>query len=298
MGKIYSRIDEIPEGRADESITEGCMVLEGGGWRGLYTLGVLDALMQENINLRSTVGISAGALSGLGYLTGQIGWGARVDLRFRHDRNYCGIGAIKRDKGVTGFSYLFKDIMKELPLDKKRFRETSRELAVGVTNMLTGKIEYHEKGKCNMSAMVRASATVPYVSRPVVIGGIPYLDGGCAEKIPFSWAEARGEKKIVIVKTREWDYTRDEDPLMLNDLMYHKYPEFVESMNKANAEFNELNERLKVMHESGEVYVIAPSQPVIVKRFEGDMEKLGDLYWLGFNDAKAQLDAIKGYLGI
>ncbi|MBQ8665438.1 MAG: patatin family protein, partial [Lachnospiraceae bacterium] len=100
------------------------------------------------------------------------------------------------------------------------------------------------------------------------------------------------------VKTREWDYTRDEDPLMLNDLMYHKYPEFVESMNKANAEFNELNERLKVMHESGEVYVIAPSQPVIVKRFEGDMEKLGDLYWLGFNDAKAQLDAIKGYLGI
>ena len=206
MKKVYSGLDMLPTGRADESITEGCIVLEGGGWKGLYTLGVLDYLMEQNINFRSTVGISAGALSGLGYVTGQIGWGARVDLTYRHDKNYCGLGAVKRDKGVTGFSYLYNDILKDLPFDKKRFKETEREFAVGLTNMVTGMIEYHEKGTCNMSAAIRASATVPFVSRPVVIGGMPYLDGGCSEKIPFSWAERRGEKKIVVVKTREREF--------------------------------------------------------------------------------------------
>ena len=296
--KIYKEIDKLPSGSASDKLTEGNLILEGGGWKGLYTVGVLDCLMMNDINFTSVVGCSAGALSAIGYVSGQIGWGARIDLTYRHDPNYCGIGAIKRDGGVTGFTYLFKKIIKDLPLDKKRLCDPSRRLAVSATNLVTGKAEYFEKGKCNLTKAIQASATVPYVSKPVMIKGVPYLDGGCAEKIPFSWAEARGEKKIVVVKTREWAYTRDEDPLMLNDLMYHKYPEFVESMNKANAEFNELNERLKALHESGEVYVIAPSQPVMVKRFEGDMEKLGDLYWLGFNDAKAQLDGIKSYLGI
>ena len=116
MNKVYSKVDTLPSGRADESITEGCIVLEGGGWKGLYTLGVLDRLMEENINFRSTVGISAGALSGIGYVSGQIGWGARVDLCYRHDKNYCGLGAMIRDKGVTGFSYLYKVYLKLLIL--------------------------------------------------------------------------------------------------------------------------------------------------------------------------------------
>lgn len=296
MKKVYSGLDMLPTGRADESITEGCIVLEGGGWKGLYTLGVLDYLMEQNINFRSTVGISAGALSGLGYVTGQIGWGARVDLTYRHDKNYCGLGAVKRDKGVTGFSYLYNDILKDLPFDKKKFKETEREFAVGLTNMVTGMIEYHEKGTCNMSAAIRASATVPFVSRPVVIGGMPYLDGGCSEKIPFSWAERRGEKKIVVVKTREREFRRSEEPDKLSGIIYHAYPNFVKAYRSANRKFNELNDRLEQMERDGEVYVIAPSKPVEVTRFESDMEKLGELYWLGYNDMKAGIEGLRDYL--
>ena len=191
--KIYRDLDKLPEGRADESITEGCLVLEGGAWRGLYTLGVLDALMEENINFRKTVGISAGALSGIGYVSGQIGWSARIDLSYRHDPNYCGVKALGSDHGITGFSYLFHDILKEHPLDKKRLKTTQRRLAVGATNMLTGQIEYFEKVNCNFFRAVRASATVPYISRPVVIGGIPYLDGGCSVNIPYDWAKQQGD---------------------------------------------------------------------------------------------------------
>ena len=297
MNKVYSGMDTLPIGRADDSITEGCIVLEGGGWKGLYTLGVLDYLMLQNINFRSTVGISAGALSGLGYVTGQIGWAVRVDLGFRHDRNYCGIGAVRRDHGVTGFTYLYRDILKTLPFDKRKFKETEKEFAVGVTNMLTGQIEYLEKGKSNMSAAVRASATVPYVSRPVVIKGVPYLDGGCAEKIPYSWAESRGEKKVVVVKTREWAYRRSEKKSIMDSVLYHKYPHFVEAMARSKNEFNRMTERLEELHRNGEVFVIAPSKPVEVTRFEGDLEKLGALYWLGYRDMEGQMENLRKYLG-
>ena len=100
--KTYSRIDELPTGTASDKITEGCLVLEGGGWKGLYTLGVTDALMKYDINMQSVVGISAGALSAIGYIAGQIGWSARIDLSYRYDKEYVGIGAMKRDHGVTG----------------------------------------------------------------------------------------------------------------------------------------------------------------------------------------------------
>lgn len=293
---IYKDIDSIPTGQAKDIITEGCIVLEGGGWRGLYTLGVLDALMLKDINIRNAVGISAGALSALGYIAGQIGWGARIDLKYRHDKNYVGIGAMKRDHGVTGFSYLYGDIIKDNPIDLARLGDPSRRLAVGVTNMLTGKIEYMEKGKCNLSAAVRASATVPYVSRPVVIDKTPYLDGGCAVKIPYKWAEDEGFDKIVVVKTREREYRRKEGENHVVNRMYSKYPEFMAAMNAANAEFNRMTEELEALHENGRIFLIAPSSPVEVSRFEGNMDKLGDLYWLGYEDAMSNLDGIREYL--
>ena len=115
--KIYSGIDQIPRKTADNTLTPGCLVLEGGGWKGLYTLGVRDALMEYGLNFSSVAGVSAGALSGLGYVAGEIGWGARIDLTYRHDRNYCGIGAFRRDHGITGFSYLFDDLFKVMPFD-------------------------------------------------------------------------------------------------------------------------------------------------------------------------------------
>lgn len=293
---VYSRLSEIPSGQAKDIITEGCVVLEGGGWRGLYTLGVLDALMVHDINIRNAVGISAGALSALGYISGQIGWGARIDLAHRHDKEYVGISAMMKDHGVTGFTYLFKDLLKESPIDLKRLNDPTRRLAVGVTNMLTGMTEYMEKGKCNLSLAVRASATVPYVSRPVVIDQVPYLDGGCSTKIPYKWAVDEGFKKIVVVKTREWEYRRDESPRNVVNAMYSKYPEFVEAMNATSADFNTLTDELIEAKKKGTVYTIAPSSPVDVARFEGDVEKLGDLYWLGYHDAEAELDDLKKYL--
>ena len=294
--KIYKNIDKLPSGRASEKLTDGCLILEGGGWKGLYTVGVLDCLMKYDINFTSVAGVSAGALSAIGYVSGQIGWGVRIDLTYRHDKNYCGIGAFKRDKGITGFSYLFNDILKELPLDIARLMNPMRRLAVTATNMLTGKPEYFEKGKCDLFRAVQASATVPFVSKPVIINGIPYLDGGCAEKIPFPWSEQSGEKKVMVVRTRELSFRRKPGMPGLAKIMYRKYPNLLESMGKANENFNEMVQMLEEKSENGEIFLIAPSKPVKVKRFDGDMDKLAALYWLGYNDMKERLPQLRAYL--
>lgn len=294
--KIYRYLDKLPAGRASQTLTQGCIILEGGGWKGLYTLGVLDCLMLNDINFRSAAGCSAGALSAVGYVSGQIGWGARIDLTYRHDPNYCGIGALKRDGGITGFSYLFHDILKAMPLDKKRLSDPSRRMAVSATNLLTGEIEYFEKGKCNLSRAVQASATVPYVSKPVMIRGVPYLDGGCAEKIPFPWHEQSGEEKVIVVRTRELSFRRKPGLPKIANVMYRRYPNLLRAMGTANARFNDMADMLEEKSANGEIFLIAPSQPVSVTRFDGDMDKLGALYWLGFNDMERRLAALRAYL--
>ena len=294
--KIYSGIDCIPSGTAGRDLTSGCLVLEGGGWKGLYTLGVLDAMMEMGINFSTVVGVSAGALSGLGYVAGQIGWGARIDLTYRHDRDYCGLGAFRKDHGITGFSYLFHDILREHPIDEQRLMEPERRLAVSATNLLTGQAEYFEKGKCDLYRAVQASASVPFASRPVLIGDTPYLDGGCAEKIPMSWARNCGEEKLVVVRTRELSFRRKPGAPVIAKRMYRKYPAFVQSMEKVNEEFNRCVGELEQEEAEGKIFLLAPSKPVTVKRFDGDMEKLGELYWLGYRDMKLREQELRAYL--
>ena len=294
--RIYAGVDGLPSGSADQTITEGCLVLEGGAWKGLYTGGVLDALMVHGINFRTTVGISAGALFGLGYVSGQIGWGPRIDLIYRHDRDYVGTGAMKRDHGITGFSYLYHEIMEQYPMDRDRLMNPERRFLVGATDMNTGKIRYFEKGYCDILKAVRASATVPYVSRPVVINGVPYLDGGCSEKIPYTWAKENSEKKIIVVKTREWAYRRKEKTPAMAKILYRKYPAFVRSIGESGAKFNRMNDELQRESQAGNIFVMAPSEEVTVTRFEGDMEKLGNLYWLGYREMESRMEELREFL--
>lgn len=295
--KIYSKVDELPTGRADSSIQPGCIVLEGGGWRGLYTGGVLDALMEAGINFQTTMGVSAGALFGIGYVSGQIGWASRLDLIYRNDRNYCGAGSMLHEHGITGFKYLFHTLMKKYPIDKKRFYDPSRDYYAVATNMFTGQAEYFKKGEDNILRGIQASATVPYVSRPVVINGTPYLDGGCAVRIPYEFAKKQGFKKIVIVRTRDHSYRKDDkEAPRLAKALYHAYPEFLETLNQSNKNYNQLLSDIDIDETIGKIFVFAPEEPVTVKKFENNMEKLGELYFTGYNETKARIDELREFL--
>ncbi len=295
--KTYSGVDSLPEGRASDDITEGCILLEGGAFRGVYTSGVLDSLMQEGINMSCTVGISAGSLNGVNYVAGQIGRSARINLRYRLDGRYVGLKAFARNKGVIGFDFVFGPMDHVEPLDTERFMDPGRKFYAEVTNCLTGEAMFKEKSETSdILQAVRASSSMPYISAKVMVDGVPCLDGGCAYKVPLDWPIEQGYKKIVVVRTRERGWRSDGRQNRMPYRFYRKYKEFADVLAGSNARHDEICQRMEDMHDAGDIFVIWPSEHVTVSRLEKDMEKLGALYWLGYNDAKAQLPALKEYL--
>ena len=146
--KIFSGLENLPSGSASRRILPGCLVLEGGAFRGLYTQGVLDAFMEEGINLQTVIGVSAGALSGMCYVSGQIGRGARINLRYRHDDRYVGLKAFRRNRGLIGFDFVFFGLDEEYPLDRERFLDPDRRFLAAATSCETGETVCFDRDTC------------------------------------------------------------------------------------------------------------------------------------------------------
>lgn len=301
-GKKYEKIDQILTGSSKGDVVEACIVLEGGAFRGMYTQGVLDALLEEHIHISCIVGTSAGALNGMNYASGQLGRGARMILNYRFDSRYVGTTAYKNNKGAIGFDFMFEEYDKIEPWDREWFERPEQRFVAVATNCETGKAEYMEKGKCSdILQACRASASMPYVSKMVNIDGTPYLDGGCACKIPYRWAIHEKYKKIVVVRTREMEYRKkmpSQTVVRATYAMYKEYPEFAKTLYHCNAKYNHQCEEIEQLKVAGKLYVISPSEPVTVGRLESNLDKLGDLYLLGYNDAKSQIGDLKKYLEI
>lgn len=295
----FSGMADLPKGSAPEGVIPGCMVLEGGAFRGLYGEGVLDALMEEGINLSCTIGVSAGAMNGYNYVSGQIGRSARGNLGYRHDPRYIGLPAMKNNKGIIGFDFIMGEFERLDPFDEERFYRKDRRFIAVATDLETGKSVFFEKGICSdIRQAIRASASMPYLSKPVMADGRKCLDGGCSVKIPYKWAIDEGYEKIVIIKTMPEDHRRKEKALetRLSWLYGRRYPAFAQmlksSLIRANGECEEIS-RLK---KEGRVFLISPSKLMDINMVEGDMEKLGALYYLGREDAQKAMPALKKYL--
>lgn len=295
----YSGWKEIPSGNAPETIVPGCIVLEGGAFRGLYNQGVLDALMEKGINMYCTIGVSAGALAGFNYVSGQIGRSARANLRFRHYTDYVGRGALRHSHSPIRLDFLFKDYNRFEPFNKKRFFDPSRRYIAVATNCRTGKTEYFERGKCrDIVSAIKASASMPFISPMISVDGIPCLDGGCSCKIPYRWAIDQGFEKIVIVRTRDPAFRKKVRKIYRLLRFYRKYPEFAESLRRSSRDYNRQCDEIEQLEKEGRAFVLKPSGKVKVSRLEGDMEKLGALYWQGYNDTMNKMTELKEYLGL
>ena len=207
--KTYNELSKIPHGHADKSITPGCIVVEGGAFQGLYNQGVLDALMENNINFACTIGTSAGALAGFNYVAGQIGRSARANLTYRHYTDYVGRGALAHAYSPIRLDFLFNDYNAIEPFDEKTFFSPERRFVAVATDCRTGKTAYFEKGKCrDIFSAIKASASMPYISPMIDVDGRPCLDGGCSCRIPYRWALHEGFEKIVVVRTREPEFRK------------------------------------------------------------------------------------------
>ncbi len=292
---------KIPRKQAPDTIISGCIVLEGGGFRGMYTSGVLDCLMEQGINFSCTVGVSAGALNGLNYAAGQIGRSARFNLQYRWDSRYVGVQAYRANHGIIGFDFVLDEYNRFDPLNAEVFYRQDRRFVAVATSCLTGKAEYFEKGKCReLMKAVQASASIPYVSRPVEVEGIPCLDGGCADRVPFQWAVDQGYEKILVVRTRTRDFRAEPNPRASHvaKRFYWRYPEFSQVLAETDEIYNRQCDRMEELEAQGRIFHLAPSEVPDVKMLEKDLGKLLSLYQLGYRDAQAQLPALRAYLGL
>lgn len=293
-------IEDIKQKITKGKTTKGCLVLEGGAFRGIYTAGVLDYFLEHGLNIDTCYGVSAGALTGMNYLAGNYGRSALLILEHRKNHRYVGLDAYRESGSVVGFEFMFKDLEEEYPLNEDRLFAKNKKLNILATNVYTGKPEMftNHNGRDLMFKAVRASASMPLVSKMVKIDNQLYLDGGCSVKIPIREAINDGNKKIIFVGTRESSYRRKENSkeFELVKRYYKRYPKFVEAFKQTNKHYNEDCDYIDKLVEEKKIMRITPSEPVKISRLEKSIKKLSDLYYLGYSDAEKQFDEIIKYL--
>lgn len=299
--KIYNILKDIPLETVDYSITEGTLVLEGGAFRGLYQEGVLDCLLDNGYNFRTIIGVSAGALNGVNYMTRQRGRSAHVNIRYRHDGRYVGANAFLKSRGkcLIDFDFAFGKLPDVDDLNIEALKDQDRKFIAVATDLTTGKATYFENNRDDFIQCVKASATLPYLSKPVIIDDKPYLDGGCDDRIPYKWAMNQGYKKIIVIRTRDRDFRIKPNykrRYLITKRWYSSYKDFAYILSRTDTDYNKQCDELFKLENNNELFVIAPSKPINIKMLEGDLNKLKDLYFLGYNDCKNNLDMLKRFL--
>ena len=277
------------------------LLLEGGSLRGLFTAGVLDTFMENDVYFPAVAGVSAGALNALNYVSHQPGRSASINLRYRHDGRYFGPKAALRGGSLFGLNFMLHDVKKEVPYDEDTYAHGGMRMIAVATNAETGKAAYFEKGKTDFdfNEAVRASASLPLASAPVMLDGQPYLDGGCACPIALNWALEQGFEKIVVVTTREKGFRKKQPGQRMIDLyddFYGDKPLFLATMLTQEMRYNALMDQLDELEENGRVFCVRPQEPITIGRFEGDTEKLLALYNRGHREGREALAGMQTYL--
>ena len=276
------------------------LILEGGGMRGLYTAGVLDYFMDINLEFKEVYGVSAGACNACSYLSKQRGRSLRVNTEYLDDPRYCGLESLIRTGDLFGVDMLYDIIPNELdPYDYETFAEYPGKAYAVTTNCETGKAEYMELQDMHRDILaVRASSSLPMVSRMVEIQGYHYLDGGISDSIPVIQSMKNGNQKNVVVLTRDPSYRKEPSKTMAAFRMrYSKYPNLIRQMEHRHIRYNRTLDFLKKGEEAGKIFVIQPQKPVEIARIEKNKEKLKELYEIGYEEARNQHGDLLDFLG-
>ena len=241
------------------------LVLEGGAMRGMYTSGVLDAFLDEKIEFDDIIGVSAGTLFGVNFLSKQRGRAIRYNKRFSKKLNYMGLFSLITSKNIINKKFAFYEVPFKLDVFDN---------------------EEYKKSNTNFYATVTI----------VEVDGKKYLDGGVSDSIPFEKCISMGCDKTVVVLTRDINYRKKPHSDKIYKMFYKKYPEFIKVSSNRYKVYNESVKKLIDLQEKGEVFVIRPSEPIRIGRLEKDPQKLQSVYELGFNDAKKNIEKLKKYL--
>ncbi len=270
--------------------------------RGVYTAGVIDFLLEQNFLVDGVVGVSAGAVQAVNYVANQPKRGFRVIATYANDKRYMSFRSLLLTGDLFNKKFCYETIPNELdPFDYAAFEASPIKCYATVTNVMTGEAEnLLLKDMTTSEGMdkLRASGSLPLVSRLVNIDGIPHLDGGVADSIPYKACQRMGYEKCIVVLTRAKGYRKDPNSLMpLIRVKYRKYPKFVEACANRYRVYNQTLEELEEADARGEVFVIRPERTVEVARLEKNVDKLKALYDEGYAEAKSRFEELKRFVG-
>lgn len=274
------------------------LVLEGGAMRGMYTAGVLDVFLEKCISFDAVVGVSAGALFGVNYLSRQKGRVIRYNKRFNSDKNYMGLRPLLREGNIVNTKYAYEEVPRKLdPFDDESYKKSGIPFYAVVTDIETGEPEYIQVYSAfEQMDVLRASGSMPFVSKPVLYNNKMYLDGGISDSIPFQWLSSQGYDKLIVILTRDMEYRKKPMSSSLIKLFYKKQPQLSEKLLKRHDVYNKSVELLKQWENEGKVFVIRPSKPIEIGRIETNPDKLQEVYDLGLKDATESLLELQKYI--
>ncbi|MDO4459383.1 MAG: patatin family protein [Clostridia bacterium] len=275
------------------------LVLEGGGMRGLYTCGVLDALLEEKIIFRTAIGVSAGTCNACSYMCLQPGRAASVIIDYIEKDYYCGAKVLLKTGDFFSKDFIYHKLPEELyPIDNSTYEKLGVKLYSTVTNLRTGKAEYIPVNHMiDDVEIIRASASLPLLSRKVRIGNDFYLDGGVADSLPIRQSEKMGNKKNVVILTQPRNFRKEPSgtyPVV--KARYHKHEDFCKVMKNRHIHYNEALDYISEREKEGKCFVIAPHEKLGISRLEREPKKLTEIYEQGFRDAVSIMDNLKKFL--
>ncbi|MDY5908088.1 MAG: patatin family protein [Bullifex sp.] len=277
------------------------LVLEGGAMRGMFTCGILDVFLEKGIDFDSTIGVSAGAVFGCNYKSRQVGRALRYNKRFCRDPRYCSGRSLLKTGDLYGAEFCYDELPNELdPFDYDTFERNPMEFWCVTTDVETGKARYDlmKDGRGDDMKLMRASASMPLVSRPVSVRGRELLDGGIADPIPFDFMLSGNVDRCLVILTQPYDYIKKKNSMLpLFGLFYKgKRKGIRDAMGIRHEVYNSQTERLKTLEKEGRVFVLRPASPLEIGKTEKDPSRLQAVYDEGRSLALEKLDEIKAYI--
>ena len=275
------------------------LVLEGGGMRGLFSAGVLDALLElKDLSVNGIVGVSSGALFGVNYVSKQKERAVRYNKKYADDKRYMGLHSWITTGNAVNKDFAFYELPYKLDVfDNETFKKAKTDFYVVMTNVESGKPEYVliEDAFAQMEYL-RATSALPFASKIIEINGKKYLDGGISDSIPIDFCESLGYDKIIAVLTRP-EGTYKEDKLgFLYKLVYRKYPNLVNSLLNMATDYEKVLVKIKDLENKGKIFVVRPPEVLKIGRLEKNRDKIQKVYDTGLNTGLKELNNIVKYL--
>lgn len=274
------------------------LVLEGGTFRPIFSSGVMDALLSEDIMLPYCIGVSAGISDGVSYISKQKGRNLEIVQKYRNDKRYIGKRNYRKSRSLFGLDFVFGEIPNVLvPFDMQTFMRYEGRCIVGVTNAATGRAEYMDaRDMDEQYSMLRATCAMPLFFPAIDVNGGKYYDGGISDPVPVSKALEDGCDKVLVVLTQPKGFRKrlGKYDRIGARVLARKYPAMSEAILSRPDRYNEVVETCERLEREGRVMILRPNYRL--NSFESDVHKLEASYWHGYRMTREKINRIRKFL--